>query len=141
MAAYNDATNRWKGYKLELTGYSGGAAVALLLAARRDDVAAIRTVAGNVDTEAFTNLHKVTPFSESLIPTDVLVRTSRIPQRHFVGQNDKVIPPFIASGYQDRMMPGHCSAYNVVPGLDHYSGWPQVWHVLQSQPLPCALQS
>lgn len=138
MDAYHQALQRWKTYHLELNGYSGGAAVALLLAARRDDVVAIRTIAGNVDTDAFTILHHLSPLSASMNPAVMIERTSRIPQRHFAGEHDTVVPPMLIAAYQARMPAGHCSAYNVVPAIDHYKGWPEVWPVLLAQPLPCA---
>lgn len=137
LDAYRQALQRWQGYKLELTGYSGGAALALLLASRRDDVVAIRTVAGDVDTDAFTALHHISPLSESLNPASVLERTAHIPQRHFAGADDGVVPPSLVANYQNRLPPGHCSAYNIVPGAGHEDGWTQAWPVLLAQPLPC----
>ena len=47
--------------KLELIGYSGGAAVAVLLAARRNDVKIIRTVARDLNHELMSEYHHTTP--------------------------------------------------------------------------------
>ena len=137
IASYQQVMDRWKGHPLELTGFSGGAAVALLVAARRNDVVALRTVAGEVDTEAFTALHHISPLSNSLNPASVIERTAMIPQIHFTGDNDRVVPPSLTQGYQSRMPAGHCSRYEVVSGVDHYSGWPEQWAGLLAKPLPC----
>lgn len=137
IGAYRQAMQRWQGRPLELTGYSGGAAVAMLLAARLDNVAAIRTVAGNIDTDAFTTLHHISPFSQSLNPASVMERTARIPQRHFVGEKDKVVPPSLIEAYQARLPAGNCSAYDIIPGLDHFTGWEEQWAGLLARPLPC----
>jgi hypothetical protein len=45
--------------RLRLVGYSGGAPLALLLAAHRDDVAAVVTVAGNLDPAAWSAYHGI----------------------------------------------------------------------------------
>ena len=137
IVAYQQAMNRWKGYPMELTGYSGGAAVALLVAARRQDVVAIRTVAGVIDTDALAVLHQVHPLTGSLNPASVINRTASIPQRHFVSDKDHEVPPPIVAGYQGQMPAGHCSAYNVVSSVTKPSDWRDIWPVLLSQPLPC----
>src|SRR5512143_3524533 len=74
--------------KIELIGCSGGAAVALLVAARRHYVVSLRTVAGNIDHESFTQHHHVTPLAGSLNPRDVARQLATIPQRHYIGGND-----------------------------------------------------
>ena len=56
--------------RLVLVGYSGGAAVALLVAARRHDMGQIITVAGNLDHQAWTHYHHVQALSGSLNPVD-----------------------------------------------------------------------
>ena len=137
IAGMNQAINRWKGHPIELVGYSGGAAVALLIAARRPDVVALRTVAGNVDIDAFVQIHNISPLSESLNPADYKGRTAFIPQRHFSGAKDRVVPPVLIETYQRHLPAGHCSAYTIVPDRNHSSGWANQWASLLALPLPC----
>jgi len=136
----NQAMNHWKGHKIELVGFSGGAAVALLVAARRDDVISIRTVAGNVDTTAFTTLHGISPLADSLNPALYAQHTALVPQLHFVGDKDTTVPRSIADGYQSQLPSVNCSAVDVVEGVTHYTGWPEQWPTLLAWKLPCGAQ-
>lgn len=45
----------------EMVGYSGGGAVALLLAATRSDVSQVQTIAGNIDPAAWMETKHITP--------------------------------------------------------------------------------
>ena len=56
---------------VRLIGYSGGAAIAVLVAARRDDVGAIYTVAGNLNSKLIMERHQVSALKGSLEPLDV----------------------------------------------------------------------
>ena len=88
--------------KIELVGYSGGGAVAVLVAARRSDVISLRTLAGNLDPDAVNKYHKVSRLEGSLNPIDYAEKVRNIPQRHFAGSRDKVVPPFIARSFVER---------------------------------------
>lgn len=112
---------------LELVGYSGGGTVAVLLAARRDDVIFLRTIAGNLDHVWLNKHHRVSPLSGSLNPTDFADRLTRIPQRHFVGTNDRIVPVGVYSSYAGFFQDSGCLAVTVVPGADHGSGWKENW--------------
>ena len=87
--------------RLRLIGYSGGGAIAALVAARRNDVSSLVTVAGNLDHEAWSAFHKTTPLRGSLNPYDYKYKLNPIKQIHFVGEQDKVIPPFLTQGFAD----------------------------------------
>ncbi len=141
ISAYTQALTRWQSNKLELTGFSGGAGVVLLIAPRLPNVIALRTIAGNIDTDAFTAIHHISPLSNSLNPTSTMRTTARIPQRHFAGANDTTVPPSIIQSYQSRLPEGNCSAINIVPGLDHYGNWASAWPALLATPLPCAKET
>jgi hypothetical protein len=134
-AALSQYVARLRPTRLELVGYSGGGAVAVLLAARRRDVAAIRTVAGNLDHAAVNRWHQVSPMPDSLNPIDVAPQVSHIPQRHFSGADDRVVPTAIARDFVARAAP--CAALQVLPDMGHESDWPARWPTLLRAPLPC----
>ena len=138
IASMNKALDRWRGHKLELVGYSGGAAVALLVAARRDDVISIRTIAGNTDTTAFNAFHNVSPPPpNALNPASFITKTASIPQIHFVGENDTIVPEQLANAYQSRLPPSNCSKILSILNTDHISGWPEHWQAMANRLLPC----
>ena len=119
---------------VELTGYSGGGAIAVLVAAKRRDVIALRTVAGNLDTKAFCAYHHVSPLEGSLNPMDVAPKTAHIPQHHFIGSKDKIIPFAIAGSFVK--MEGDKDDWRVtmVDGPSHNHGWEKRWKELLSMP-------
>ncbi len=106
-----------------LVGYSGGGAVAALVAAKRTDLAQLVTIAGNLDTVAWTNLHKVRPLTGSLNPANDWMTLQNIPQQHFVGANDPVMPPQIAQSYASRFPENKRPLVTIMPGYDHSCCW------------------
>ncbi len=142
IAATDQALARLKALSgatsLRLVGYSGGAAVAALVAAGRDDVQELITVAGNLDHSAWTRLHRLSPLTGSLNPPDVAPSLARLPQRHFVGSADEVIPARIAQGFLARQGRADCASLVSVKGLDHFHGWPERWPELLGAPHPCS---
>jgi pimeloyl-ACP methyl ester carboxylesterase len=122
--------------RITLVGYSGGAAVAVLVAARRNDVEKIITVAGNLDHRAWTTHHRLQPLKGSLNPPDVALHVAGIPQLHYVGSADEVIPPEIARSYQSRFSQADDIKIEVIDGFDHHCCWQQQWHRLSRAWLP-----
>ncbi len=116
-----------KATKIHLIGYSGGGGLAILIAAQRNDVASIRTVAGNIDHPAFTSFHRVTPMSQSLDPASVARRINTIPQWHFFGAEDKVVPKLIGESYIRKAGTSSCLHMHVVPHVSHEKGWDLLW--------------
>ena len=113
--------------QFHLIGFSGGAAVAALLAASRSDVSALVTIAGNLDLEALASHHKVSPLSGSLDPADFASKLVAIPQVHLVGEGDKVIPPGLTKRFFDRQAKNPCLSVQIVPGASHQEGWINQW--------------
>ncbi|WP_242442993.1 alpha/beta hydrolase [Magnetospirillum sp. 15-1] len=122
---------------VHLVGYSGGGAVATLIAARRKDVASLRTVAGNLDHEAVNAHHGVSPMRGSLNPIDVAGAASTIPQLHFSGSLDTVVPSVIARDYAKRAANPACIQVVTVEGATHADGWSERWPDLLKMPVEC----
>ncbi|MCR6633091.1 MAG: alpha/beta hydrolase [Magnetospirillum sp.] len=125
------------GQQIHLVGYSGGGAIAALLAARRADVVSLRTVAGNLDHEAVNRYHGVSPMRESLNPKDIASRLKGLPQQHLVGLGDKVVPPFIAQAFTQAVGDEQCVAVIPVRNATHGDGWEPVWRSYSSSPPTC----
>lgn len=110
-----------------LVGYSGGGAVAALVAARRSDVARLVTVAGNLDHQAWTRLHRLSPLNGSLNPADAWPALAGLPQLHFIGSEDRNVGPEVAAAYQARFPEGQRPQFRVIEGFDHACCWVEQW--------------
>ena len=126
------------GQAVELVGYSGGGAVAVLIAARRTDVMSIRTVAGNLDSEFVNRLHGVSPMPASADPIEFARRVAPIPQLHFSGAEDEVVPPAVAQRFVNAAGT-RCARALTVAGLSHDSGWRDNWPALLAIAPTCAM--
>lgn len=111
---------------INLIGYSGGGALAVLIAARRTDIASIRTVAGNLDLIAMQDFHNSKPLNESLDPLDYAKKVRNIPQLHFIGAKDRVIPSNVSNNF--RIASGlDRKRIIVLPKAGHNTGWTDQW--------------
>ncbi len=120
---------------INLIGYSGGAAIAVLIAARRNDIASLRTIAGNLDPEAVNQCHNVSPLSGSLNLLDVAGKIKNLPQRHFIGSKDRIIPAWIAQSFVKLEGDKNYDRITVVDGAAHAKGWKNRWKELLLFPL------
>lgn len=113
---------------LTLIGYSGGAAIASLLAARRDDVRRLVTVAGNLDHEDWTRFHRIHPLTGSLNPVDEIDALRHVEQIHFAGGVDTVMPPELIGRFLKHFSENSApKALYVIPGFDHGCCWADDW--------------
>lgn len=111
----------------ELIGYSGGGAVAALTALRVSGVSRLATVAGVLDHRAWTSYHKDTPLKGSLNPADFKKKLALIPQRHFVGGQDKVVPVKLTEEFVYSLGDDSRAEIIIVPNAAHDKGWTGIW--------------
>ena len=117
---------------LQLVGYSGGGAVAALLAAKRDDVIRLVTVAGNLDHQAWTDANHISHLEGSLNPADYWQALTKIQQVHFVGENDLIIGTVVAASYRQNFSDPHQIKIITLPNIDHHCCWVEQWPTLWS---------
>jgi hypothetical protein len=117
------------GSGLHLVGYSGGGAVATLVAARRQDVLTLRTLAGNLDHALLYRLHDVSPTPDSLNPVDAASSLAHLPQLHLVGGRDDIVVPEILESYKRRLGSETCLTSSVIADATHEAGWREAWKV------------
>jgi len=113
--------------RLHLVGYSGGGALAVLVAANRKDVSDILTVAANLDTAAWTAHHGISPLAGSLNPADKASQVAAIPQTHLCGNQDKVVPAFLCQRYLARMGLPETARCLEIGGVNHTQGLESRW--------------
>ncbi|MEM7207595.1 MAG: alpha/beta hydrolase [Pseudomonadota bacterium] len=76
-----------------LIGHSGGGTLAMLIAARVPEVTHVVTIAGLLDTDAWTRHHDYSPLSNSLNPATQPPLPASIKQLHLLGARDKNTTP------------------------------------------------
>ncbi len=144
--ALNDVISTIKDeYRLKhirLIGYSGGATLAAIIAATRDDIIDFRSVAGNLDIAAFADYHSVTPLNGSINPVSLADKLVNVPQQHFYSRDDAVIVPQIIVSYLSSLAVFdpqlRCVKKEDLPGFTHSKGWEAYWQQQTHAILTCA---
>jgi pimeloyl-ACP methyl ester carboxylesterase len=135
VAAFDVAVDRAKtsfGAKdVFLVGFSGGGVIAVLLAARRDDIRGLITVASPLDHAVWTSRKGLSPLRGSLNPIDDARALRRVRQRHYIGANDNVVPAdavraFLARIGDTSADPSHIEM-RIVTGFGHTCCWADAW--------------
>lgn len=130
VTVMNDAISKLKkisgAVKISLVGFSGGGAIAALVAAGRDDVLELITVAGVLDHTRWTELHGVVPLAASLNPVDVAGRLSGIRQLHFTGRNDRIVTPETNKRYFERLDQKSLQLV-MIDKQAHLCCWDKIW--------------
>ena len=107
-----------------LLGHSGGGALALLIAEQLPKVQAVVTVAGNIDTEAWTQYHGYTPLYGSLNPAKRNPLPASIRQLHLVGARDTNIPPSLTRAWIENQP---AASLREIPDNTHMCCWQKDW--------------
>ena len=107
-----------------LIGHSGGGALALLIAEQLDNVDAVVTVAGNLDTDKWVDHHGYTALYGSLNPAIRPSLPETVRQLHLLASEDEVIPPVLVDDWIARQP----SAQRwVFEGFNHSCCWEKSW--------------
>lgn len=131
VAAMNDAVSQLKqrfgAERLLLVGYSGGGTIAALVAARRDDVARLVTIAAVLDHEAWTRQQAVTPLAGSLNPASSWAALLGLRQQHLVGGADRQTGRAAIEPYVARFPASSRPEVIELPGYGHACCWAEDW--------------
>lgn len=134
VAAMDHAVSRLKksagAAEVNLVGYSGGGAMAALIAARRSDVNCLVTIAAPLDTRAWTEALKVSPLDYSLNPADAARKLAQVRQTHFRGRKDTLVPPSTTLGYLSQVPRALVIDKH---GYDHQCCWADDWPELRRE--------
>ena len=116
-----------------LVGFSGGAQVAGLIASAKQGlkIKKIITIAGNLDHQAWVKYHDLSPLNESLNLADYYDIFINIPQIHYVGEKDEIIPPSLVKQFIKNNAP-----VIIVPNATHNNGWSIVFDEIKKTDTP-----
>ena len=106
-----------------LIGHSGGGALATLMAERMPEVDQLVTLAGNLDTQAWTRYHHFSALNNSLNPAVEIKAAKPQKQIHFMGAKDDNIPPALAQDFLAKIgLQG-----KILTEADHNCCWELRW--------------
>ncbi len=115
---------------LNLFGHSGGGALAMLMAEQLSETRSVVTLAGNLDTDAWTSLHGYSPLFTSLNPSKRAPLDRRVTQVHLMGGLDRNIPPTLARQW----ITSQPNSYGVIfEDFDHSCCWNSQWRSIVRQ--------
>ncbi|PZQ45738.1 MAG: hypothetical protein DI551_06565 [Micavibrio aeruginosavorus] len=141
IAAYNQAIDeiklRYDITEFNLIGYDGGANIAAVIATTREDVASLRTVAGDLNPAVVLPQTGQVLDADNLKAPDIAPALAKTPQHHFVGAGDEVTPPSVYHSFRQAMGDSECVHYSLVQDADHERGWVEKWPELLKAPIDC----
>lgn len=110
-----------------LVGFSGGAQVAGLLSVAKKglNVKKLVSIGGNLNHEAWSDWHNLAKLDESLNLADYREEYLKIPQIHFVGTKDKVVPKELTYEFLEGKQ-----EYIVEVVATHTAGWDEVYPLI-----------
>ena len=124
--------NQTQARQIRLVGFSGGGAIATLIAAKRNDVVQLVTVSGNLNITQWTIVHELTPL-EGLDPISVTGQLQRLPQVHFVGKEDTNTTPQLVESFVNQIPKPNNAKVIVKNGNGHTCCWAEKWPTLWQQ--------
>lgn len=117
-------------HEVILIGFSGGAQIAGLISAAKPglNVKKLITIGGNLDPLAWTTYHHLPPINESLSLESYQRQYLQIPQIHYVGSEDKVMPPNLIEQFVNGQHP-----VITVEGAAHNFGWENIYEQIWNE--------
>lgn len=122
LAAIGNEATKYRAEQLVIVGYSGGGALAVLIAERLNDVAAVITIGANLDIVAWADHHRYLPLTQSLNPAQS-ERPHPWTEFHFQGVNDSIVPVGTTDAYFER----YPQAKRIAVDADHVCCWVKNW--------------
>tara|TARA_B110000114_G_C15068691_1_gene388625 strand:- start:142 stop:942 length:801 start_codon:yes stop_codon:yes gene_type:complete len=123
--------------EIHIVGYSGGAGIAMYLGSTNNTkIKSIRTVAGNINHNELSKLIKITPLSKSINFYPLEKKVSKIPQIHYYGNKDKVIPNELQKRFYLRNK-NPCIKIKQAKAT-HHKGWLKFWSNNYNIKLDCS---
>lgn len=108
--------------RVDLIGFSGGGALATIIAQDFEASSKLVTIAGNLDHNSWTQSFGYLPLVDSVNPIDIQ-DIKNLPALHVGGEQDRNIDISLTREFVER----HGGRLLVVPEVDHACCWVEVW--------------
>jgi hypothetical protein len=118
-----------RNYKeIHLVGYSGGAGIVMYLGSLGNkNIKSIRTIAGNINHNQLTKILNISKLKKSINFDIIEKKNTSIPQLHYYGLKDKVVPNELQIFYKKRNINNNCINIQSVSDVSHNNGWLEYW--------------
>lgn len=112
--------------EIVLIGFSGGANLAIQLAAQLPQVSGLITVAGNLNADTFNRFHRLAtePYGNN---AEQLTQLSALPQLHYTGSNDTIVPPALTRSQLKEVSHASCIQITEIANATHHGPWQLNW--------------
>jgi len=137
-AALNDIAARYDITKFHIVGFGGGANIAAVLAARRNDILTLRTIAGDLNPRFVDKVNNIPVSADAVLAVNYGSTLSKVPQHHFIGAADDIVTPGTYHSYRQAIGLSDCIHYSLIQDADHTNGWVEKWPQLLSVVPQCA---
>lgn len=117
-------TDEWQ---LVILGYSGGGTLAMLLAAHRNDVRGVITVAANLDHQSWSDHHGYLPLHNSLNAAHQRVLPDEVFRWHLAGGKDNQVPARLIHAVVNK---DPYARFLLYADFDHACCWQDIWKAL-----------
>ena len=132
--------------ELILIGFSGGANIAIQLAAdflqvkapqmKKPQVKGLVTVAGNLEAGSFNRFHRSSQEKYGHNQA-LLAQLVKLPQLHYTGSKDKIIPPALTHQQLADIKYSHCVRVSEVTNAKHNGPWSIDWSAFSALQQNC----
>ncbi len=116
--------------EVTLIGYSGGGVLAMLIAARIEQVRTVVTIGANLDIAAWADHHGYSRLIGSLNPATQPPLPARIRQIHLAGERDIRVPAHLSEPAAARQPNAQ---FLVLPHFDHSCCWERTWPAILAE--------
>tara|TARA_Y100000741_G_C18196677_1_gene535855 strand:+ start:131 stop:928 length:798 start_codon:yes stop_codon:yes gene_type:complete len=121
---FKELSNNYE--EIHLIGYSGGAAIAIYLASiEHFKINSVRTIAGNINPDEISQLLNLSGYKKVVNFYSLGDKIKDIPQIHYYGTKDKVIPIDLHLNYVERYSNPCIKIQSVL--ASHSKGWTEFW--------------
>jgi hypothetical protein len=140
LSSYKEIINHLsKTHKdIHLVGYSGGGGIAMYLGSiKNESIKSIRTIAGNINHNELSSILNISRLKKSVNFYSIEKKVKNIPQTHYYGLKDKIVPNELQISYKEKNTGNSCVKIKSVANTNHNEGWLEFWVDNNIKPLQC----